>query len=341
MFNNICSYVFGKDVVEKMKSIKIILLIIILISLVACSNKETFIDVDDKNCKYIALESPYYYNLNTNEIRSIETTPMDDMILYFIQGNYAFFSNNENHQGLNLSVLNLDTYENKNVYRSGNLYDYDGLLGLDMLFPKLSESEYNSQLIRLNNNSWFYNNCIYSFKKKHLQSLNLNNNEISFVYEQLNISDVLRKEENIYIIDTENNLYISNMDCTNLELLCKNFSCDNFLLYDKLVFYITYEDASKIYKLGTETPFFVCNSNLSLKYITADYLIVWNEADDSLYYSTHDKANFKQISINPQAEIVYADSEYIYFFTGESVFLMDYTGEVIKKTSVLNNLSVE
>lgn len=304
-----------------------------MVSLTACSNSEDIISIEDKDCNYIALESPYYYNLTTNEIRSIETTPMNDWILYFIQGNYAFFSENKNYQGLNLSVLNLDTHEIKNVYRGGNLCNYDGLLGLDMLFPKLSETKYNSQLIRLNSDSWFFDNCLYSYKKQHLQCLDLNNGETNFVYEQLDISDVIRNQDKIYIMDTDNKLYISDIGCTKLELLSENFSCDNFLLYDKLVYYMTYEDTNKIYKLGTAAPFYVSDSMLSLKYITSDFLIVWNESDDSIYYSAHDKADFKRISKNIQAEIVYADGEYIYFFTGEEVIAMDYTGKIVNKTA--------
>ncbi len=311
-----------------MRVLKFVLLIFISFVLTACFDENTLVIEDSKN--YIALESPYYYNLNTKEIRSIEITPMEDWVLHFIQGNYAFFSENGNYQGLKLKALNLDTYEIKNVYSAGNLYDYDGLLGLDMLFPTLSETEYNSQLIRLNNNSWFFDNCIYSYKKQYLQCLNLTDGKISLVYEQLNISEVLLSHNNVYIVDNENNLYLSDIACTKLELLCKDFRCEGFLLYDKLVYYMSYNDTNKIYKLGTSEPFYICDSTLILRYITKDYLIVWNEADDSIYYSKHDNADFKLISKNPSAEIIYADSEYIYFYNGESVFVMDYEGEIIK-----------
>ena len=302
---------------------------LILIIFTACTPSTEVIIVEDAN-RYIMLESPYYYDTKTDEIRSIETLPTEELYLYFIQGNLAFYSEIGNYAGVNLSVLNLNTYERKNIYRDGILYDKEGLLGLDMLFPSLGTSSYNSSMLRFDENSWFCDNKIYTFWRQKLQCLDLNSGAIEYVYEELNISEILREESNVYIICDDNKLYLSDEACTELELLSENFVCENFVFDGETVYYITAENPNVIYKLESDEPFYIDISNLMLCYAGSDVIIVYAE-DTGTYYAVYNEGNIICIDDFLCYEIVYVDEEKIYFYTGETVFYLYYNDKTIKE----------
>lgn len=301
-----------------MKPAKLCAVLLLILSFCGCSDFSLPQATEDEG-RYIALESPYYYDTYTNKIQSIESALSDSFYLYFIQGNIAFYSENSDSQSVNLYALNLDNYKKTLLYRSGKSYDYDGFLGLDMLFPKLSESSYDSSVLRPNENTRCYGNLMYTYKNGKILKTDLKTLKQNSIYGELNISSAFLMNGSFYIIDTARKLYLADLQAEALTLICDNFNCDSFLLYGNTGFYINYGEENKIYNLCDNSVFYESNTTLSFAYLTESMLFIYGNTDGSLYYSSTTEANFKKLANAPQQKILYVEKNIIYFFDGETV----------------------
>ena len=330
----------GKAKIKRKKPLVALLVCVSILFMSGCTATPITVSTQDQG-NIMMEDFKYYFDAKTKTVKSVCSTPMEDSYLLFIQGDTAFLSKSENSfsSGLDLYALNLVTYEEKHLFNSGNLNDYDGLLGLDNLFPSIGRNNVKWNFPHISEGSWYSNGHIYAFTNTDIKSIDIKTGSVEDCLKGYSITYVKRKNDKVYIADKEKGLFEADLNLENLKLIDEKAKTFLFNACGDKVFYEIPEDLSTIYLAGKNEPYMTTEFPVRLLYATDKKLILENEKDASYYFidTSSDDAVLTKICDYHGGEFSYADDEFLYFSYYESnyeeddtliVFWIGYDGKI-------------
>lgn len=306
----------GKITVKRKKSLVTLFLCLSILFISGCTTAPMTVTTQDSG-NIIMGDLKCYFDTETKTVRSVSPTLMEDRILLFIQGDTAFWCPSESFSSkrVDLYTLNLVTFEENHLFTSSNFYDYDGLLGLDNLFPSIGNEKVDVNFPGIRENSWYSNGCIYTFVNESIKSIDIKTGSVEDCLEGFSITEVKRKDDKVYIADKEKGLFEADLNLENLKLIEEKATTFLFDSCGDKVFYEIPEEPNTIYLAGENEPFITTEFPMRLRCATENKLILRAEADDYAYYSvdiSSDDAVLTRIC-DDLGEFLHADEEYLYF----------------------------
>ena len=316
---------FPKIRVKIIKPSLALALCLIIFTLTACDSNFEY--QGDSSTKYVALNESYFFDLHEKRIANLNPTPMGERTLFFIQGDVAFWSY-ANETLENLYTLNLSTYEENNIYKRERLIDYDALLGLEEVFPKISQSKINFELPRFNEDSWYSDGHIYTMHKDSYVRVNLNNKEKTPIFTAFNLEGVVRYENKLYIVENQRGLFVADLNGENTRLIDERIKDFNFRVDNEVVYFL--EADKHIYLSQQKEAVWSDIEPLNLHYAVFEKLLF--SKNDEIYQlvKSFDKYSAVKIMTFPEAFFFHADEQFLYFYedtgSSKSVYWCDYNG---------------
>ena len=241
--------------------------------------------------KFINIDSVYFLDEANKSVISVNSTPMENKTIIFIDGNLCFWRQDYNgNNGYEIGVTDLNSFEERVLYKEGKLTDNDAFLGLYKLLPKINFRKSKKQLT-VSEESWYYDGCLYTPNEDMLNSYNLKTGKSSQIKDLISYS-VLKKGDKL-CYNTENGLYVSDLDFKNIRLIDKRIDGYNYVLSGDKAFFTTEQEPNKIHVSNKKEALYV------------------GEADCYMLVAFEDKVLFHDTALNMICSITVNDSHKI------------------------------
>lgn len=303
----------AKKVPNKKKAMSTAVLLMSILMLSGCSSVPT--EISYESGRNIIIDYENYYDTKTHTVCSINPTPMDSRLLLFIQGDTAFWKKTDvSSSSVCVYTTDLSTYKESSLLNSGGSNDYDGLLGLDMLFPSMSSETFNADIPRINQDSWYCDGKIYTFENDTLKSIDTESGEIEICLSDYNIIAVKRYGNSIYFSDEEKGLFKCSLNLEKPVLTDEGIKTFSYIVIGENILYS--KDENTVCVSGDNSVSIRAKHDIIPIYSVGKKLILRSDETGRYYSFDTSKKNAKlyEICESPEAEFLCADEEGLAFF---------------------------
>ena len=261
--------------------------------------------------------STYFFDKASESVISVNSTPMENKTIIFIDGNFCFWRQNYNEtNGFEIGVTDLNTFEERILYKEGKLTDNDAFLGLYKLLPKINFRKSKRQLT-VSEESWYYDGCLYTPNEDMINSYNLKTGKSSQIKDLISYS-VLKKGDKL-CYNTENGLYVSDLDFKNTRLIDERIDGYNYVLSKDEAFFTTEEEPNKIYVSNKKEAVYIGEADCYMLAAFEDKVLFHDTALNMICSITLNESHKieKLFEYPSDASIIAIDNEKVYYYSNE------------------------
>ena len=302
--------------VHKKAVAPIALALCIILPFSGCTKINNEIKYEDTQ-NFVKIDSTYFLDKARESVISVNSTPMENKIIILIDGNLCFWRQNYNEtNGFEIGVTDLNNFEERVLYKEGNLIDNDAFLGLYKLLPKINFRKSKRQLT-VSEESWYYEGCLYTPNEDMLNSYNLKTGKSSQIKDLISYS-VLKKGDKL-CYNTENGLYVSDLDFKNTRLIDERIDGYNYVLSKDEAFFTTEEEPNKIYVSNKKEALYIGEADCYMLAAFEDKVLFHDTALNMICSITvNDSHKIEKLFEYPSdASILAIDNEKVYYYSNE------------------------